>query len=105
MATIILWDMKDKMMKYAFVLAVLFIVSVSAQAKHNSDPPLSPEDWKEIMERVVLLEDSGLLPTLLPVIMQHRDTLQLTDDQLAVFRAWRESNYTNVINLMGEILE
>ena len=105
MATIILWEMKDKMMKYVCALVALFVVSVSAQAKHNSDSPLSPEDWKEIMERVVLLEDSGLLPTLLPVIMRNRDTLQLTGDQLAVFRAWRESNYTNVINLMSEILE
>ena len=97
--------MKDKIIKYAIVLAALIVMSVSAQAKHNSDPPLSPEDWKELMERVVLLEDSGLLPTLLPVIMRNRDTLQLTDDQLAAFLAWRESNYTNVINLMSEILE
>ena len=92
-------------MKYLSIFVVLFVVSVSAQAKHSSDHPLSPEDWKEIMEKVVLLEDSGLLPTLLPVIMRNRDTLQLTDDQLAAFRVWRKTNYTNVINIMSEILE
>lgn len=62
------------MLKYVGVLVVFFVVSVSAQAKHNSDHPLSPEEWKEIMEKVILLEGSGLLPTLLPVIMRNRDT-------------------------------
>ena len=92
-------------MKYlGIILAALFFLS-PAQAKHNSDHPLSPEDWKEVMEKVVLLEDSGLLPTLLPVIMGNRDMLQLTDHQISAFRAWRKKNYTNVINIMSEILE
>ena len=92
-------------MKYLCILfAALFFLS-PAQAMHNSDHPLSPKDWKEIMEKVVLLEGSGLLPTLLPVIMRNRDTLQLTDDQINAFRAWRKANYTNVINTMSEILE
>jgi hypothetical protein len=93
------------MLKFVSVFIVILVMSVSAQAKNNSEHPLSPEDWKEIMEKVVLLEGSGLLPTLLPVIMRNRDTLQLTDDQLAAFRAWREANYTNVINIMSEIVE
>ena len=93
------------MLKYVSVFVALFVMSVSAQAKHNSDHPLSPEDWKEVMEKVVLLEDSGLLPTLLPVIMGNRDMLQLTDHQISAFRAWRKKNYTNVINIMSEILE
>ena len=92
-------------MKYpGIILAALFFLS-PAQAKHNSDHPLSPEDWKEIMEKVVLLEDSGLLPTLLPVIMRNKDTLQLTDEQINAFRTWRKANYTDVINTMSEILE
>ena len=75
------------MLKYVSVFVALFVMSVSAQAKHNSDHPLSPEDWKEVMEKVVLLEDSGLLPTLLPVIMGNRDMLQLTDHQIKIGRA------------------
>ena len=93
------------MLKYVSVSVVLFVMSVTVQAKHDSDHPLSPEDWEEVMGKVVLLEDSGLLPTLLPVIMRNRDTLQLNDDQIAAFRAWRKANYTNVINIMREILE
>ena len=92
-------------MKYIGIAMALCFFSAAALAKHNSEHPLTPEDWKEVMEKVVLLEDSGLLPTLLPVIMRNKDTLQLTDDQINAFRAWRKANYTNVINIMHEILE
>jgi hypothetical protein len=57
------------------------------------------------MEKVMLLENTGLLPTLLPVIMRNRDTLQLTDEQTSAFRNWRKKNYVNVINIMNEIVE
>ena len=92
-------------MKHPAILLVLLLISSAVMAKHDSDHPLTPDDWKEVMEKVVLLEDSGLLPTLLPVIMRNKDTLQLTDEQAKAFRAWRKANYTNVINTMSEILE
>ena len=92
-------------MKFIGMLFAVFLLSAPALAKHDSDHPLTADDWKEVMEKVVLLEDSGLLPTLLPVIMRNKDTLQLTDGQLEAFRGWRKANYTNVINTMSEILE
>jgi hypothetical protein len=91
--------------KHAGILLIFTLFFTAAQAKHNSDHPLSPEDWKEIMEKVVLLENSGLMPTLLPVIMSNRDILQLTDEQVTSFRAWRKNNYTNMVNVMNEIIE
>jgi hypothetical protein len=57
------------------------------------------------MDKVILLEDSGLMPTLLPVIMRNRDTLQLTEDQVRALRAWRKKNYTKMVNIMNEIIE
>jgi hypothetical protein len=74
-------------------------------AKHNSDHPLSPEDWNEVQEKVELLEISGLMPTLMPVIMSNRDALQLTDEQVKAFSTWRKQNYTNMVNIMNEIIE
>ena len=93
------------MSKVPGLFIALLLVGFAAQAKHDSDHPLSPEDWEMVMEKVVLLEGSGLMPTLLPVIMGNRDTLQLTDEQVSAFTAWRKENYTSVINLMNEILE
>jgi len=37
--------------------------------------------------------------------MSNRDALQLTDEQVSAFRAWRKKNYTNMVNIMNEIIE
>ena len=92
-------------MKYLGLFAVFFFISTTALAKHNSDHPLTAADWKEVMNKVVLLEDSGLMPMLLPIIMSNRDALQLTDEQVNSFRSWRKKNYTNMVNLMNKIIE
>jgi hypothetical protein len=92
-------------MKYLGLFAVFFFISTTALAKHNSDHPLTADDWKEVMNKVVLLEDSGLMPMLLPIIMGNRDALQLTDEQVNLFRSWRKKNYTNMVNLMNKIIE
>ena len=92
-------------MKYIGVFSALFLMCTSVLASHDSDHPLSADEWKEVMGKVVLLEDSGLVPTLLPTIMRNRDTLELTDEQVNAFRAWRKKNYTNMVNVMNEIIE
>ena len=85
-------------------IGFFFLVSAS-QAKHNSDHSLSAEDWKEVMSKVDLLEPSGLMPMLMPTIMLNRDALQLTDEQVNAFRAWRQNNYTHMVNIMNEVIE
>jgi len=97
--------MKYPIHKYMAIFPVFFLICTTALAKHNSDHPLSTEDWNEVKEKVELLEPSGLMPTLLPVIMSNRDALQLTDEQVSAFRAWRKQNYTNMVNIMNEIIE
>ena len=103
----VIWNniMVDIVMKYAGIVVAFFFLLTPVQAKHNSDHPLSPEDWKDIMDKVVLLEDSGLMPMLLPIIMGNQDALQLTDEQISSFRAWRKKNYTNMVNIMNKIIE
>jgi hypothetical protein len=84
-------------------IAFIFLVTVS-QAAHNGVQSLSAENWKDVMDKVDLLEPSGLMPMLMPTIMLNRDTLQLTDEQVNRFRAWRKKNYTNMVNVMNEII-
>jgi len=91
-------------MKYTGLLVALLLLGTSAQAKHNSDHPLSAEDWKEVMSKVDLLEPSGLMPMLMPTIMLNRDALQLTEEQVNSFRAWRKKNYTHMVNVMNAII-
>jgi hypothetical protein len=92
-------------MKYLGLFAAFFLICTTALAKHDSDHPLTDDDWKEVMDKVVLLEDSGLMPTLLPVIIRNRDLLELTAEQINAFRAWRKKNYTHMVNVMNEIIE
>ena len=92
-------------MKYLGLFAVFFFISTAALAKHDSDHPLTADDWKEVMDKVALLESSGLMPTLLPIIMRNQDTLELTTEQISTFRAWRKQNYTHMVNVMNEIIE
>lgn len=87
------------------LLCALVMLCLPAQAKHSSEHPLSDEDWQVVLEKVELLETSGLVPTLLPVVLRNRDTLQLTDEQVKSFRAWRKQNYTNMVNVMNDIIE
>ena len=87
------------------IFIAFFFLVTAVQAKHNSEHPLSAEDWKEVMGKVTLLERSGLMPALLPIIMVNQDTLQLTNEQINAFRAWRKKNYINMVNIMDEIIE
>jgi len=91
--------------RYIAVIFGFFFICTTALAKHNSDHSLTADDWKEVMDKVVLLESSGLMPTLLPVIMRNQDTLELTDEQINAFRAWRKKNYTHMVNVMNEIID
>ena len=92
-------------MKLIGMLIALFLLSAPSLARHDSDHPLTADDWKKVMDKVVLLEDTGLMPALLPVIMRNRDTLALTEEQVTAFRTWRKENYTNMVNIMNEIIE
>ena len=52
-----------------------------------------------------MLDKIAYLPSLLPVIMKHRDTLELTDEQIAAFRQWRKLHYQDMVDLMNEIIQ
>ena len=92
-------------MKRIGLMFALLLLWAPTQPKHDSHHPLTADDWKEVMNKVLLLEDSGLMPTLLPTIMRNRDTLALTEEQINSFRALRKKNYTNMVNIMYEIIE
>jgi hypothetical protein len=87
------------------VLITFFLPVTASQAKHNSDHTLTASDWQEVMNKVDLLEPSGLMPMLMPTIMHNQDALQLTDEQVNAFRAWRKKNYTHMVNVMNEVIE
>jgi hypothetical protein len=54
---------------------------------------------------VDLLDKIAYLPSLLPVIMKHQDSLELTNEQVAAFREWRKLRYQEMVDLMNKIIQ
>ena len=97
--------MKPVLFFIVTAVIVLFLSSGNSIAKHESDHPLSNEDWGMVQKNVDLLDTYNYMPSLLPIIMRNRDTLQLTPEQVKIFRTWRKENYTRMVNLMNKIIE
>lgn len=82
--------------------AVTFVASAADLTKPG---PLTDAEWDKVQEHVGLLNKISFFPALLPVIMKHRDALDLTDRQRRVFRGWRKENYQRMVDSMNEIIE
>ena len=89
-----------------FTLIILsFLYLVPASANQALKQPITAEAWKAMVDQVHLIEGStALLPSLLPFIMENRELLQLTPKQTKSFRQWRKNNYTNMVDMMNEII-
>ena len=83
---------------YAFTLAVCLLAS----------PPLIADDENEQLEietYVSKLDKINYLPSLLPVIIENSDVIELSDEQMETLLAWRESNRLDVINAMNDVVQ
>jgi hypothetical protein len=67
--------------------------------------PLSDRQWDAIYSKVKLLDKVTYFPSLLPVIMKHRDVLGLSYRQTRSLRIWRKENYQQMVDLMNQIIE
>jgi hypothetical protein len=95
----------NKLCPPAMVTLLIFCVPVSADTNYAESSPLTDSQWNMVRERVGLLDKIAYLPSLLPVIMKHRDTLELTDEQITTFRQWRKLHYQEMVDLMNEIIQ
>ena len=62
-------------------------------------------DWKLAKERMAMLSQMGYHPFLMPLIMENRDAIGLTKDQIKVFREWRNKNRVPLIQAMNKIIQ
>lgn len=84
-------------MKLITLLAGFFLISGSALAD-LSDSDRLLEQHAEKLDKI------NYLPALLPVILDNRDVIELTDDQFDKLLTWREINREDVIVVMNEIV-
>ena len=86
--------------------AIVFLVSASVSASDLSQvAPLSDRQWNSVHAQVDLLDTVAYFPSLLPVIMKHRDAIGLSYQQTKAFRLWRKKNYSQMVDLMNEIIQ
>ncbi len=91
--------------KVAIFIIISFLISSPLYAMHESGHDLSDEEWSTVKDRVELLDNINYMPTLLPTIIKNRDVLQLTNQQIKVFRDWRKQHYGNMVKTMNKIIE
>lgn len=84
-------------MKLITLLAGFFLISGSALAD-LSDSDRLLEQHAEKLDKI------NYLPALLPVILDNRDVIELTDSQVDTLLTWREINREDVIVVMNEIV-
>ena len=92
---------------FFYAVAACFSLSTPtyADTDYAGSSPLTDSQWETVRDRVSLLDKIAYLPSLLPVIMKHRDTLELTDEQIAAFREWRKLHYQEMVDLMNDIIQ
>ena len=86
-------------------IAVLLVFSGASTADYSRQAPLNAQQWNTLREQVNLLDKVAYLPSLLPVIMSNRDSLELSDAQVSAFREWRRVHYQEMVDLMNEIIQ
>jgi len=83
--------------KLITIIASFFLISGSALA-NLSDNDLLLEQHAEKLDKI------NYLPALLPVILDNRDIIELTDSQFDTLLTWRQINREDVIAVMNEIV-
>ena len=77
-------------------LVALISVSASADSEHGQRN-LEQHQYIEKLDRI------NFLPSLLPVIIENSDVIELTDTQLQTLLQWRDNNRDDVIHAMNEV--
>jgi len=62
-------------------------------------------DWDLAKERMKMLSQMGYHPFLMPLIMENRDMIGLSNDQVKVFRDWRNEYRVPLIHAMNRIIQ
>jgi hypothetical protein len=88
--------MKFNALLFGFITLITLTGSASADIN---------DDSRVLEQYVAKLDKINYLPSLLPVIMENSDVIELTDEQVAALQTWRETNREDVITKMNEIIQ
>ncbi len=87
-------------MSKRFFTTLFFTLLLSSNATLSSQ-----SDTSELEEQLLLLDKISYHPSLLPLIMQNTDYLELTPVQQQRLREWREINAPKMLDKMREVAQ
>jgi len=92
----------------------LFLILSFISVSHAADPPAQQDDqllenvdvidWELAQKRLKSISKVGYHPFLMPLIMENRDFIELTNEQMQVFMDWRKKNRVAILHLMNKII-
>lgn len=87
-------------------LALSFSIPTTARsAEVTVKNELELIDWGKAKEQMEMLSQMGYHPFLMPLIMQNRDAIGLSNEQVKVFRDWRNKYRVPLIHTMNRIIQ
>ena len=96
----------SKMLTNGILVFVLSLAGLHAWAAEGAAPEgADPIDWALAQKQMASLSQMGFHPFLMPLIMENRDAIGLTDRQVKIFRAWSSKNRVPLIAAMNKIIQ
>jgi hypothetical protein len=77
--------------------------AISSEAQKENEPELI--DWGKAKKQMKMLSQMGYHPFLMPLIMENRDAIGLSNEQVKVFRDWRNKYRVPLIHAMNRIIQ
>ena len=90
--------------RYVLFFTILLGGGLAVAEDENQQDELDVIDWDLAKERMSLLSQLGYHPFLMPLIMENRDMLGLTKEQIATFKDWRNKYRVPLIHTMNKII-
>jgi len=93
-----------------FVFGLVWCAQGAAQSEQQTSEDAAAEsdfdviDWGLAKQRMKMLSQMGYHPFLMPLIMENRDAIGLSNEQIRVFRAWRSKNRVPLLHAMNQII-
>jgi hypothetical protein len=77
--------------------------AIASEAQKENELELI--DWGKAKKQMKMLSQMGYHPFLMPLIMENRDAIGLSNEQVKVFRDWRNKYRVPLIHAMNRIIQ
>ena len=86
-------------------LTLLFFAMSCVAGQNVAENDIDLIDWALAKKHMSMLSQMGYHPFLMPLIMENRDVIGLSNEQVKVFRKWRNKNRVPLIHAMNRIIQ